>query len=111
LQPAGSFSGEFAPVDGAGPGEVSFRLNDAASGIVTARLDPGFTGLECPEGDVLESGGFQVEYEPQLPISGTSFSDAGWSGTFSSPTAVSGTYDLSDDYDCDVTLEWSATAD
>jgi hypothetical protein len=110
LAPGGTFSGAFTAVDGVGPGEVSFTLNDTGSGIVVARLDPGFSGLQCPNGGVIESGGFQVEYGPRLPISGESFSDAGWSGTFSSPTEVSGTYELSEDYDCDVTLEWSATA-
>jgi hypothetical protein len=92
---------------------VKIELDASGTRIPSMRIDAGLDDFTCPAGPLqgvrLSGGGFSVTIEPGLEISGDAFDSDGFSGTFTSPTEVSGTYDLSRDYDCDHVVDWSAT--
>ena len=113
LEGGATIVGDFETRDGMGPGEVIITLTDSGTAIESIRVDAGMDGYVCPageaEGEALSGGGYTLTLTPGLPISGDSFDNDGFAGTFTSPTEVSGTYDLNEDHDCDEVVTWSAT--
>jgi hypothetical protein len=109
------YTGEFDIEPGIGPGSIVLELDDTGNAIPRLSIDPGLEQFTCPAGQNagvrITGGGYTVTVTPGIQISGDSFDHDGLVGSFTSPTEVGGTFDLSTDYDCAHVITWSATAD